>query len=374
MPQPPFTWRDADPQHLAVSFTYNTNAFFRIIKNLSDQGHIPRSSIGGLLDDACFLLAQIYQADDSFLIKNINNNFNMYLISKVVEALVGKRCYDSERQELSSTRKSLQMALRLASEGATLPLKEKMGNALGRGISFIESRYEGTQISKAAIGQVQESSFQFFNSRLAIDDRDRFISSIATVGHQKNDFELAVIFDDAAESVDDFLWLQDLLCMYPFLRVHLLVNTVQVSINFSQQMLPAVRRDQNFRRLFSLPPERLHATSIYCPFISFQTNFLPPKARLILDRSDAIFIKGANFFETCQIPEKDTYYAFVVYGPISRSCSGLNDFDGVFAYVPAGKAGYRQTAGLGFTPLTSCLHGNGALPDANLNGGRNPRT
>ena len=57
-------------------------------------------------------------------------------------------------------------------------------------------------------------------------------------------------------------------------------------------------------------------TKIYCPFISFQTNYLPPNAKRVIKESDVVYIKGANFFETCQIPEKKSFHVFVVFGPI----------------------------------------------------------
>lgn len=355
IPQPPFAWRDATPMHLAISFTYNTNALYRILSNLSREGRLEAGKVDTLLDDACLMLATLYQANEHFLIKNINNNFNMYLISKVVEALVGRRCYDSERQEVAATRRSLHAALALMPEHANLSLIEKMSTALGRGVSFIESQRRGARLDRAAVKRVQDVSFRFFGTALAIDDRQTLLGEIAEAGRCKNDFELAVVLDDAAESVDDLLWLQDLLLLFPFLRVHLLVNIVQVSINFCSQMLAAVRRHSIFRHLFSLAANRLRITPIYCPFISFQSNLLPPVARGILDAADAVFIKGANFFETCQLPEKNVYHAFVVYGPISRACSGLQDLDGVFARVPSGVSGYRSLPGLGFVPLTQRL-------------------
>jgi len=55
-----------------------------------------------------------------------------------------------------------------------------------------------------------------------------------------------------------------------------------------------------------------------------------------------LFVKGANFFETYQIREKPVFHAFVVYGPVSRSYTGLRDLDGVFAYVPPGEVGFSH--------------------------------
>jgi hypothetical protein len=96
VPQPPFAWRDASPEHLCVSFTYNTNAILRILLMLCEMGRIPQARIQPLLDEACQVLANIYRAREHFVIRNMNNNFNMFLISKVIEFLVGNGVYDSE--------------------------------------------------------------------------------------------------------------------------------------------------------------------------------------------------------------------------------------------------------------------------------------
>jgi hypothetical protein len=102
--------------------------------------------------------------------------------------------------------------------------------------------------------------------------------------------------------------------------------------------------------------------STYCPLISFQANLVPPKVVGLINDSDAIFIKGANFFETFQVRHKETFYAFVVLGPISRAHTGLRDHDVIFAYVPAGAIGYvRDSDGLGVTTLREILGGSGLL-------------
>ena len=341
-PQPPFAWRDADARFLALSFTYNTNAFFRIFSTLCSRGLLTPQDVDRLVDRACEVLSHLYKANCHFLMKNINNNFNMYLISKVVEFLVGKRCYDAESQELLSTRRSLSQALIMSQEYNNLPIVEKMGVALGKGVSFMESRMRNEKLDRAQATSVQKTSYQFYHKRIAVDHRLKLLELVSESGLRKNSFNLAVILDDATETVDDLLWLQDLLEMFPFLRVHILVNTAQISINFSSHMLKSVWRARPFAKLVQKLGTQFFVTEIYCPFISFQTNFLPSEARRIIDESDAVYIKGANFFETCQIPEKDCFHAFVVFGPISQQLTGLNNFDGVFTFLPAGIPGYRH--------------------------------
>jgi hypothetical protein len=79
----------------------------------------------------------------------------------------------------------------------------------------------------------------------------------------------------------------------------------------------------------------------------------------VIQKADADYIKVPNLFETCQIPEKESFHGFVVYGPISRSYTGLWDFDGVFAQVSAGTAGYhnRELGGSGVISLSDIVRG-----------------
>lgn len=337
---PPFCWREADAKKLCVSFTYNANAFYRILKNLNAEGKISENQIGNLLDQACIMLSQIYKAGHFHVIKHINNNFNMYLISKVIEELVGSEIYSSGEQELSLTTQSMATALKMAPGFASYSVLEKMGFALGMGVAFIEQRIRRKESVAETIEKTEKTAHEYFHQSIAIDDRMRLLKMISDADTQKSTFVVAAILDDATETVMDLLWMQDLMEQFPNFCVNLLVNTAQISINFSIHMLDAVLASSCFKKLSSRLGKQFQVTKMFCPFISFQTNYIPLHARRVINESDVIYIKGANFFETCQIPEKPCFHAFVVFGPISRSYSGLNDYDAVFAYLPAGVTGY----------------------------------
>ena len=339
-PQPPYPWKDADPRFLVTSFIHITNAIFRILSLLAARGEIAPSDVDPLVDRACVLLARIYTARDHFLIRHINNNLNSYFISEVIERLVGKKCYDAEQQESQSTRDALHVALAMAPEHQNLTTLEKMGVALGKGVSFIESRLSRGDLGAEGSRQVRETAYRYFGSSLAIDHRHELLELVAEGGRTRNSFRLTAILDDTTESVDDLLWLADLLRQFPFLKVHLLLNTAQISVNFASAMLDTVLQHPCFRSLASRLGSQLLVTELYCPLISFQADLLPPHARKVIDRCDAVYIKGANFFETCQILEKHTFHAFVVFGPVSRAYTGLDDFSAVFVHLAPGTPGF----------------------------------
>ncbi|MBI5929867.1 MAG: hypothetical protein HY862_11190 [Chloroflexi bacterium] len=344
--QPPFTWGECSANTLAVNFTYNTNAIYRIVSNLVEQNLVPRIEMPQLIDRACIRLASIYRAEGSFIMRNMNNNFNMFLIPRVIESLVGKSIYNSDMQEYDLTRSSLKIALDLAEDYVHLDVRQKMAIALGKGVAFIEKRMMGNSLSEEETFNVQEIAYRYYEKPLGIDHRQLLIERVENSASSGKTFNLTTILDDASETVDDLLWMLELMEMFPFLYVHLLVNTAQVSINFSSQMLSDVLARPIFRGLVERIEKQFRVVEMYCPLISFQTSLFPPATQHVIHEADVVFIKGANFFETCQIPEKDTFYAFVVFGPISRLYSGFNDYDGVFAFVPAGRTGYTHNKDL----------------------------
>jgi hypothetical protein len=335
--QPPYCWKDATPEDICRSFTYNANAFYRILLNLKDCGRV--DNVTNWLDRACRLLTYLYKANGSFLLKHVNNNINMYLISKTIEFLLGRKIYKNECQELINTNAAFGISLEKFGNCSRLETIHKMALAVGCGVSFIEERICRKGADSGMTERVERDAFAYWNRRLAIDDRDKFLNLIENAGLSKGTCSLLVVVDDATETVADLCWIEDLLQMFPFLAISLLANTAQVSVNFSTHMIPRVLAA--FPYLAQELGTRFRIVETYCPLISFQTNLLMPAARDLVNSSDVVFIKGANFFETLQIVEKETFFAFVVYGPVSRACTGLSDFDAVWAHVPRGRIGYQ---------------------------------
>ncbi|HUP79282.1 MAG TPA: hypothetical protein VM260_12095, partial [Pirellula sp.] len=290
--QPPFSWRNASAQHLAVSFFYTTNAFYRILSGLAGLGRINVSAVNELLDKCCLELGRLYLANRGWVLRNINNNLNMFFISKVVEQVVGKRAYDADLQEPDATAESLRVALELISEHRNADTLEKIAVAMGRGISFVENKFVGGTLDKAGRQTAQETAFRLSSAGLAIDHRKKLFELIESEGVTVGRFRLVVILDDTTESVDDLLWIQDLLVLFSFLEVDVVTNDAQISINFSSAMLPTILGHPAFAKLSSMSTTRFRQTSCYCPLISFQTNYLQTHVRGLIGQADAVFVKG----------------------------------------------------------------------------------
>ncbi len=343
--QPPYCWRECDPRTLAVNFTYNSSAIYRILGNLANQGFVSQKMLPTLFDRACECLSLVYKARNNFVMRNMNNNFGMYLVPKIIEYLLGKTTYDSERQEEPLTNASLRASLTLVPDYASIDTLSLMAIALGKGVSFMEKHVRDERISRSNLISIQDTFHQYSGQCLTIDHREVLIDMIENLGLRKNLFTMAAILDDTAETVDDLLWMLNLLERYPFFRVEAVINTARVSVNFSLDMLPAVLNSPVFRGLAARFGRQFKVIKTYYPLFALQSNFLTKTVREAIQRADVVYVKGANYFETLQLKEKDVFYAFVVHGPICTKYTGLKEYDSVFAYVPAGKAGYVHGKG-----------------------------
>lgn len=341
---PPFIWEDCHPIAIANSLLYTTNAIYRIVSNLAESGSVPLQHVDNLVDQACQLITRVYQANEHSMIKGINNNLNMFLVSKVVETLVGRAVYDAERQEVERTDQALRLAIAMAEEHATLSPRQQMALALGKGIAFVERHAHAASLDRETVERFSEVCYGYAEKGLAIDDRDRLLAMVANADQNGAAIAMCAILDDTAETVDDLLWMQQLMALHPGFHVTLLVNTAQISINFASHMLDVVLRSRLFAGLAARIGTQLMVVETYCPLISFQNNVLDFAARRAITSADFVYVKGMNFFETCQLREQDVFHAFVVYGPVSRTYTGLPDLSGVFAFVPSGTVGYRHSA------------------------------
>jgi len=340
--QPPFTWGDCNPQALVVNFTYNTHAIYRILNNLNRQCLIGSSHLEGLMDQACLLLSHIYQQQDAAVLKHLNNNINMYLISRVVEELVGKAVYDVDRQETQLTRASLEQTLKSLGAYTSNSVSHYMALGLGRGVAFQEQAVSAGCLEGSERTGVEAKTFHYAEEPLAMDDRQHLIDRVLKAEDEGRDIRMCAILDDTSETVFDLLWMQELMKGCRHFHVELLLNRLQVSINFPPDMMVRVLENEHFSELRRRQGSQLLIRHIFCPLISYQSNLLPGAAHSALRAADFVYVKGLNFFETCQIRSKDTYHAFVVLGPISQLYTGLQDYDAVFVHVPSGVMGYTH--------------------------------
>ena len=221
----------------------------------------------------------------------------------------------------TATRSAVDQAVILAHRSRNLPSLTKMKISLGMGISFIENHLPYRQLTHDSLEQVEACSHRYDDSKLTIDHRSVFLEMISNAG-RRGHFSLVVILDDAAESVNDLLWLQDLVQEYPFLHITLLVNSRQVSINFSVHHMQQIWRSPLFYELASRIGARVHLTMVDFPLMSFQPNYLPESASRIISHADAVYIKGANFFENMPVARKGNLlrllWSTVIYPGVIR--------------------------------------------------------
>ena len=338
--QPPYCWRECDPHTLAVNFTYNSSAIYRILDDLVKQRTIPQKRFSDLFNRICLCLAKVYRANDHFVMRHMNNNVSMYLVPKVIEHVLGKHIYDSDRQDEPLTNSALSVSLDLLGDYSSLNIRSLMAVALGKGVSFMERHVRDRSIDKVNLISIQEVFHSYSERPLAIDHRDVLINMIENHCAKKNSFTMTAIVDDTTETVDDLLWMLKVLEQYPASRIEAVINTARVSVNFSLDMMSPVLNAPEFSGLAARLGGQFRLIPTYSPLLALQANCLTPSVLEAIERADAVYVKGANYFETLQLMDKDVFYAFVVHGPISAKYTGLKPYDAVFAYVPAGTTGY----------------------------------
>nr|VFK19126.1 MAG: hypothetical protein BECKLFY1418C_GA0070996_105322 [Candidatus Kentron sp. LFY] len=318
---------------------YITNAFFRIFSSIADRGIVPRESVNRLIDEACRIISHIYRIQDGFILQHINNNINMYVISKISELILTRKIYDSLNQESGLVNKALDSTLDNIHMYEYFSVIDLMSFSLGRGIAFLENAIN-SRVSTEEKRSVDERTNAFSENEFPIDYRQHLIDRIEKSDAEGKSICMCTILDDTSESVFDLLWIQKIIRENRFLKVILLVNTAQISINFTSSMLEKIFLHRSFNYLASKLGDQFFVCKTFCPLISFQANLLQEEALQLIDQSDFLYVKGLNFFETCQVKKKDAYYAYVVYGPIARLYSGLSDYSPIFAYVPRDREGY----------------------------------
>lgn len=338
--QPPYIWKDIHPSLVITNFLYNSNAFFRILKNLEKEGSISINKIDTLLDDGCRMLSSIYKYNNYFVIKHINNNINMSLITKIIELMLGKSAFNIVKQESKLTQNSLKDTLKNIDEYCNYSVSQIMGMAIARGRVF----YDDIQAIVKESGSERDrlsQTFKYYSNELKIDFRNHLINRIRNSNENRNYISMSVILDDTSESVLDLLWIQKLLLENKFFKINLILNTAQVSVNFSSNMLAIVLSNPSFNGLASRIGISVMYYETLFPLISFQPNLFNNDLLSIITKSDVVYVKGMNFFETFQLKNSDVYHAFVVGSKVSEALTGLNTGDAVFAFVPAEKVGFN---------------------------------
>ncbi len=344
IPQPPYSWGVCDSEVLIQSFSYTTNAVFRVLDGLAKINSVPAKQIDVLLDEVCKVISRVYRIDNGHFAQCINNNVNMYIISKSVEAVVGKAVYDCVNQEPTLASNTLYGTLRELPRYICADLREQIALAIGRGFAQYEHLVTEKPSSEDISHHVFDQTVAYSGGRISIDNRNHFIGRLNQAEEAGGTLRLCVILDDVSESVFDLCWIQQAIMKYSCLSVYILVNVFQVSINVSSRCLSEMIKDDAFRALREYVGKRVFIRKTECPLISFQMTTFSSKDIDLINKSDIVYVKGLNFFETCQIRHKEVYYSFVVYGPTSQQITGLNDLESVFAFVPAGEVGYSHSA------------------------------
>jgi hypothetical protein len=171
---------------------------------------------------------------------------------------------------------------------------------------------------------------------MGVDHIERFLREAGRPGAR-----IAVVLDDNGESVFDLALFQQLLREAGELQVSFVVNRYPISNNISEEAVELLLRDPFFADLARfIQTGRAELLREEQVFRSFETGYLKPATRRRIEAASMVYVKGANFFETFQLPRTNSYHAFTVHGEMSETLTGCPDGTGIWANLPPGRRGY----------------------------------
>ena len=183
-------------------------------------------------------------------------------------------------------------------------------------------------------GQLPSLDYQ---SNWGVNHIDQFLRDL----NSEIPFKITVFLNDNGESVFDIALFQKLLKDCDKLKVTFIVNRFPISNNISLSAFESLRADKYFEDLNGFFEKGFAEVIIENQvFRSFEYSHLQPETINKIKGSSALYVKGENFFETFQIPQKTRYYCFTVHSPTSVLLTGFPAGNGIFVKIIEGVNGY----------------------------------
>jgi hypothetical protein len=335
----PFPLRLASPQKLVHTLGWIDANVKVTVESLTAPYDVPAPAVRQIVESALKIYSYLVKQRDYYLARSINFNHSMFLQDRILNLLLGDSiCMAADRLG-GSGKLANQIAMELLRNLDTLSYRQLCALSVFMGVIWTSS--QDVQRAFAAnpsltLGHI-ETQLNTQAGNWCIDHTDRFLADMGT----EAPITVCVILDDNGESVFDVALFQRLLNDSGSLRVVLIVNRYPVSNNIALETLQDLLRDPFFQDLRRhLEQGRAGLCVERQVFRSFELAHLQPETVHLIRQSQATYIKGVNFFETCQIPDITRYYCFTVHGRTSTMLTGCAEGKGVFVKLRPGETGY----------------------------------
>ncbi|MBV6426826.1 MAG: hypothetical protein KIPDCIKN_01339 [Haliscomenobacter sp.] len=296
-----------------------------------------------IVKSAFEIFSYLLKAEAYFLALNINFNYSMAIQERILHVLFRNLGLGFNDFLLKEGRLNNRIALEMLRQYTVLSPRRVVDLATFMGVAWANHQMD----KKGGSGRLDFDSYLAelekhlnMEGRLwEIDHFDHFMKDLQPACETQ--FILAVILDDNGESIFDLAFIQILMKNFSYLNVALIVNAYPISNNISFPLVEELLDDHYFKELFNFfSSGRLKIVVERQRFRSFELSHLFEETRNVLMKSNLLYVKGANFFETLQLVDISRYYCFTVFSLTSQILTGCKKNSGVFAKVPAGRTGY----------------------------------
>lgn len=364
----PFSWKIPSEERILYSFGIMDSNVKIILESIARQGLIPRDQVPFLAYKAHRILAMLLKSNDYYFTQYINNTLIHYLHGRVIELLIGSQRYGSYRanpEHLKQFQRFNDVALLLLRQLLT----EKDLN-IGREISAMGLALEimaGTTWWHKICGPLESGRFDEVprsldqghvlrrhfegeslspESLFLMNDFPELLLDIEEKAQGGPGPRVVFMLDDVGEAVFHFNFIQKFMTQYPALIGSVWVGRIPIENNIWENEANRLIENPYFAGLNQY--RRQGRFSIYgyrSPLMSPDVRFLTPAERKTLIRAEAVVVFGANFTETVQMREANTYYFNVPWSLTAAQVAGydVNDMRGkcYIVHAPRGALAYE---------------------------------
>lgn len=341
----PFSFNLATPDKLLHSLHWiDANIKLQIEKigaglNFSDL------EINAFAETALSIYSYLIKANDFYLAKHMNFNYSMFFQERIISILFDHLPISIETILLKEGRLVNDVALKLLQQYVNPSFDKLCKLSVFMGVAWIDLNAS----QKKALFDF-DNSMQTMDSYLDLESRkwcinhsELFLKDIQDADTVKR--AVICILDDNGESVFDLALFQNLLTQYSKLEVIFIVNFFPVSNNIALSTFKQLLHSNYFQKLNQFFDQgRAHLVTERQVFRSFETSNLRPSTVQAIKKADVTYVKGANFFETFQLKETLTYFAFTAHGYTSLMLTGCPKGSGIFTRIPAGYEGFYYSS------------------------------
>jgi hypothetical protein len=348
----PFPLIQAPPAKLIHTLAWVDANIKIAVERLGGVHRIPEDVLREVVHSALMIYAVLLKMDGHLLVRKISFNHSMYLQERIVDLAFGERLPSSFLPRIGFTANS--MALSLLSSIGPIDFRELCELSVFMGIVWASESSRQAEFSsdRRAAVDVLLRDLERARRTFAVDHTEKLHEQVSMCERCSGVF----VLDDNGESVFDLAIMQRLLAEFRGLTVSLIINRFPVSNNISLPTFRAALEEPAFvaaRRFVA--EQRLLIYTENQAFRSFEPDYLSELAREVIEESDFVYVKGANFFETFQLPKKTRYHCFTVSGPTGVMLTGFPEGTGIFARIPAGVNGFEYFDSTHITTLKELL-------------------